>query len=238
MDQNPPSKLGIGQQFLEGAGCVVKLGYWLMMAILLSDVLAILLPNGCAAFRASQEKARLMQACSNARQIIICLNNYAADHGGRYPDGEQGLKTSNDAFRVLFKAGLVEDERAFTAHMSPFVPDNQCDDGPSYSTALDAGENHWSMVTGLNANIHSEQPLIFENSVNLDTWPPKWNCDEAGQKVPGRAWKSSVIVIGRVDGSVQGERLETVRGESVSLQDEEKLFPQTHDGLRILDVAR
>jgi hypothetical protein len=84
----------------------------------------------------------------------------------------------------------------------------------------------------------NDRPLIFENSVNFDQWPPMWNCDKAGQKVEGRAWKSGKIIIGHNDGSVAAEPLEAVKGGSVGLRDEEKFFPTKHEGMRILDVAR
>jgi hypothetical protein len=153
------------------------------------------------------EQARMMQASSNARQIIITLKNYAGDHNGRYPEG----KTSNEVFRELFKAGLLEDERAFTAWLSPYEPDNNIGEAPNYEEALKPGENHWAMTRGLNDSSLGEAPLIFENPA-VASWPPSWNANAVEKKEPGRTWKGGKIIIGRNDGSIAGEPLEGTTG--------------------------
>ena len=70
------------------------------------------------AFKSVQEKSRQVQACNNARRIIVALHAYAKDHEGKYPEGS----TSNEAFRELFRGGYVDDKRIFSAPASPFIP--------------------------------------------------------------------------------------------------------------------
>ena len=211
---------------------------WVKLGIGLFIGLSPLFEMAPSAYRQIQEKARVMQGNSNARSIILTLKNYAGDHNGRYPDEVEGVKTANDVFRVLFKGGLLADERAFTAASSPYEADNNIGEAPQFDEALKAGENHWSFVAGMTNASLGELPLLFENSANFDQWPPLWNCDKAGQRVEGRAWQSRKIIIGRNDGSVAAEQLEAVKGESVGLKESKKFFPANHDGLHILDVKR
>ena len=183
-------------------------------------------------------------ATSRAREVIVALHAYAADHNGRYPDSIGEVETANDAFRELFKPAsssaisVLKQERIFSAASSPYEPDDNIGSPPDFEEALKAGENHWSMVAGLNANSNGASPLMFENSANYTTWPPRWNCDRAGQKKEGRAWKSGRIIIGRNDGSAAAELLESTKGDDVGLREEDKFFPPHHEGLRILDVTR
>ncbi len=176
-----------------------------------------------------------MAACNNARQIIRLLQNFTADHDGKYPGGT----TSNEAFRELFKAGLVEDEKIFTTASSPYCGDNRIGDAPNFDEALNAGENHWAMTAGLTPASHRDAPLVFENPVDMDG-PFSWNMDKAGQKAEGRAWKSGRIVIGRNDGSVAAEALAAMKGAAVPLKPDrtgKDLFERA--GIRdFIDVER
>jgi hypothetical protein len=191
-----------------------------------------MIPFECTA---DTSRARLIQASSNCRQILMTLMAYAGDHDGHYPEGE----TANDAFRELFKAGLWDDERAFTVSLSPYEPDNNIGEAPAFEQALKPGENHWAMTRGLTDEASGNAPLIFENPTQA-SWPPVWNADLAGKKEPGRAWKSGKIVIGRNDGSVAAEPLSSDRGPAVSLKKDstgKNLFE--HIGPHeIMDVAK
>ncbi len=193
------------------------------------------------AFNQVKEKSKIMQASTNARQIIICLKSYASDNSGAYPDADTSQpQTSNDAFRFLFVAGLLEDERPFTVLNSPYVPDNIIGSPPDFRQALEAGENHWAMTKGLSDSSDGNAPLVFENPVEA-SWPPMWDCNMAGQTKAGRAWKSGKIIVGRNDGSVMAEQLETIRGDRVplrSITDGKDLFTRFSDQGEFLDVLR
>ena len=218
-------------------------GFTLIELLVVITIIAILAGLAVPAFNQVQEKARMMQGSSNARQIIITLKNYAGDNSGNYPDSDKDEQpqTSNDAFRLLFKRGLLEDERAFTAASSPYEGDNNIGESPGYEEALKAGENHWSMTKGLSDSASGNAPIIFENPTGGGSWPPTWNCDKAGTKAEGRAWKSGKIIIGRNDGSVAGEMLEAVKGDNVGLKQNSNgkdLFTQFSEEGEFLDVIR
>ncbi len=211
----------------KGWGCL----QWLVVGVILLLAL-VFMP--CTFNRVSY-RAPMMQASSNCRQILISMKSYACDHNGHYPEG----RTANEAFRELFKAGLMEDERAFTATSSSFEPDNNIGEDPNFDEALVAGENHWAMTRGVKDSDSGNTPLVFENPVRAE-WPPRWNMNAAGQKKEGRAWKSGRIVIGRNDGSVAGEVLNSTHGDAVPLKPDstgKDLFQQAgpHE---VLNVAR
>jgi hypothetical protein len=204
---------------------------WLIVGVIVILGLGLLIPSGSRI----SPVARMMQASSNCRQILISLKSYAGDHDGRYPDGN----TANEAFRELFKAGLLEDERAFTVSSSLFEPDNNIGDPPNYEEALVPGENHWAMTRGLKESDSGNTPLVFENPVRAE-WPPRWNMDVAGQRKEGRAWKTGKIIIGRNDGSVAVEQLNATHGPEVPLKPDstgKDLFEQAgpHE---VLNIAR
>ena len=218
-------------------------GFTLIELLVVITIIAILAGLAVPAFNGVQEKARLMQGSNNARQILITLKSYAGDNNGNYPDSDKAEQpqTANDAFRLLFKRGLMDDERAFTAAASPYEPDNNIGEAPNYEEALKAGENHWAMVKGLSDSASGNAPLVFENPTSGGGWPPMWNCNVAGQKKEGRAWKSGKIIIGRNDGSVNGETLEATKGDSVGLKqiaNGKDLFTQFSEQGEFLDVMR
>jgi hypothetical protein len=189
-------------------------------------------------FARVSERARSLQASNNCRQIMIALKSYAGDHNGRYPDAELAdAKISNDVFRLLIKAELLEDERIFSSPASPFLGDNDIGEAPGFKEAVEAGENHWCLVKGLTDETGVNRAFVFENPVDDNTWPPIWNVDEANRPVIGRAWKGGRIVIGRNDGSVNPEKLISPKGPRVPLTDEVNaaLFPP---GGSFLPVAK
>ena len=174
-------------------------GQWLLIGLLAFVVCAV----GEAVWDFEMGTVRRPEALSNCRQIIIALKAYAADHGGSYPEGV----TANDAFRLLFKAGLVKDEQLFSAPGSSYyVGDNTIGEPPEYVQALEAGENHWAMTKALGLKADGNTPLVFENPA-LASWPPKWDSKSVRTSQRGRIWGDWRIVVGRNDGSVSAERL-------------------------------
>ena len=206
-------------------------GHWLLVGLLLFIAVGFVIPQ----FGAPHNKARQLQAVNNCRQIIGGLRAYAIDHAGKYPEGE----TANDVFRELFKAGLFQDERAFSASASPYVGDNVLGKGPDFSETLDLWENHWAMTGGLTLKSDGNTPLIFENPVEA-TWPPKWSSMAVGQSKEGRIWGDWTIIVGRNDGSVSAEALNKESVPTTTLRpikDGKNLF-ELAGPHEILDVAR
>ncbi len=205
-------------------------------------ILAILAGIAVPAFNQVSEKSRMMQASTSARMMIIALKNYAGDHDGKYPDADKTdqPQTSNDAFRLLVKAGLIEDETVVNIPNSPFHADGNIGKAPDFKQAFAALENPWCMTKGLTDSSSGDAPLLFEAAPEAG-WPPLWNADAAGQPVIGRTWKGGKIIIGRNDGSVAGEKLESTKGTSVGLPKDangKDLFTKFAEQGEYLDVMR
>ncbi len=161
-------------------------------------------------------RAGQAETAGNCRQIITALKLFAGDHDGKYTDAAASAQptTSNQAFRILFRGGYIDDERIFGARLSKFIPDNIIGDAPDFPKALEAGENHWAMTRGLTDSSDALAPLVFENPVSVG-WPPVWNVDAAGKKERGRAWRGGKIIVGSNYSSVHAIKLEATRGSSV-----------------------
>ena len=169
------------------------------------------------AFNGVQERARQLQAGNNVRQIIIAMKSYAADHDGKYPDADpSNPKTANEAFRLLVRAGLLDDERVFGSPNSSVSSDNYIGEAPDFMDAVTAGENCWALTKGLSDSEKGNLPLVFQ-APNSAAWPLTWNADNTSKTLEGKAWLGGKIIIGRNDGSVNAERLESTHGAEVPL---------------------
>jgi len=176
-------------------------------------------------------------ASNNCRQIIMCLKIWANDNNGVFPDASMPLpKSSNQAFRRLFQDEITQEERIFGASYSPFKPDNYIGVAPSFSRALEPGENLWAMVAGLKADINGTFPLIFESPLNVE-WPLQWRVDRQKDPVRGWTWARGKLVIGRSDMSVNVVTLVKKDGVMVLPDSLQKLFGgQSELPLRILNI--
>ncbi|MBL9115586.1 MAG: type II secretion system protein [Verrucomicrobiaceae bacterium] len=217
-------------------------GFTLIELLVVITIIALIAGMALPAMNNVTQNARMTTAGNNARQIVVSLKSYAGDNQGLYPDfnRKDPPQTSNDAFRLLIRGGMVEDERIFTAPASPYVNDNDVGEAPDYQSALEPGENHWCMTKGLSDSASGNAPLVFENPVST-SWPPTWNCDAAGQPKEGRAWKGGKIVIALNDGSVSPQKLDSPKGDNVSLETNESgkdLFTQYSEQGEFLDIQR
>jgi hypothetical protein len=186
-------------------GYIVLLGFPVFMALAIPVTSRI------------SKRGDITQGISNCRQIITTLRLYSSDCGGNYPDTQvASVKTSNDAFRLLFIGGEADDEKIFGCPKSVFQPDGNIGKEPNYLEAVKPGENHWAMTRGLNDSASGTYPLVFENPSEA-TWPPKWNPSFVGTGKPGRTWTGGKIIIGMNDSSVALQKCESDQGRSVSL---------------------
>ncbi len=192
-------------------------------------VLALLILLAIAFLREVRHQVKVMHTYGTAKTIAGFLINYAGDNQGIYPDSaveETYLRTSNDAFRLLFSTEYVmthpfnprqpglpptlitnsphledpELERLFGCHDSPHQPDGILGTCPDYLQTLGPGENHWALVAGLSTT-HSSHHVLFMEDPADPSWPPRWNTDLEGQPLPGRSWNRRRIFIMRNDGS-------------------------------------
>ncbi len=195
-------------------------GFTLIELLVVITIIAILASLAVPTFNVIQDMANQTSTSNNCRQIIMAMKVFAQDNNSIYPDSYQNpltggvAITSNDAFRVLFTEDVIQDERVFGAKASRFMPDGNIGQAPSFDQALMAGENHWAMTRGQTTSSTGIMPLVYENPAAAG-WPPQWNCDAAGQLVPGRTWRGGKIIIGRNDNSVNVESLAAKRGASV-----------------------
>jgi prepilin-type N-terminal cleavage/methylation domain-containing protein len=217
-------------------------GFTLLELLVVISIIASLTALAIPAIGKVQTAGHMATATSNAKNIVVALKTYAADHHGLYPDSDRAAapETSNDAFRLLFKAGAIKDERIFGSSVSQYRPDGDFGSAPDYEKALEAGENHWALTAGLSDATDGPVPVVFENPVST-SWPPMWNAKAAGTAVEGRSWSGGRIIVARNDGSCGSEALESADGDNVPLKPNgsgKDLFTQFTEQGRFLDIQR
>lgn len=177
---------------------------WIVAIVCLILLWAVITPW----FRMTSHMAEQTKVSNNCRQIIMALKVWAADENRMFPDAKlPPTATANEVFRVLIRDDIIQDEQIFGAIFSPFKPDGAIGSAPSFSQALEPGENHWMMMAGFSTDSPaSDAPFIFENTLT-PAWPLIWRTDKQKEAVRGRTWKGDKIVIGRLDNSVNVEKL-------------------------------
>lgn len=205
---------------------------WGVVVFVIMLLASLLLPT----FNVTADISSQTLDANNCRQIIMALKIWASENEGVFPDSSTPLPTSsNQVFRKLIQADIIQDERIFSSTDTPFRPDNIMGNAPDYPRALEPGENHWAMVAGLETDSDGTWPLVFENPVSSQ-WPPRWLKNQT-QAAPGRTWKGGKIIMGRLDNSVTVERLVEKEGVLMTSDAFTKRFgnePMPH--LRILNV--
>lgn len=213
-------------------------GFTLIELLVVITIIAILASLAVPTYNTIQDKSNQVRATSNCRQIISALKLYAGDNSGAYPDSDPSQPTTaNDAFRLLIKQDIIQDERIFGCPASKFNGDNNIGTAPEYAEAVESNENHWAMTVGQTESSSSVMPLVFENPAT-QAWPPQWNADYAGQLQPGRTWRGGKIVIGLNDNSVSVVKLEATKGMvgPADLGSGTNLFTQAAENQEILNI--
>lgn len=106
----------------------------------------------------------------NASNINKALTLYAQDHEGKFPEG---VHSSNEAFRQLFRGRYLEIEKPFHVPGSAWHaaspggrgPDDDLGAALNFAQCLEAGENHWAYVSGLTQTDSSKLPIIVDGFV-------------------------------------------------------------------------
>ncbi len=197
-------------------------------ARLLKGGISILLLGLLLWYLASQVKdmtARRSQVRTAYSLHSVCFA-YAQNHNGAFPTGQ----TANAAYRELFRAGFVDDERLLLIEGSAWCPAKS--DGEigtaadGFAKALSPGENGWAYVRGQDsAASSSESPLIVSAY-----WPIP------GRVAPHPGARPSLIgrkyaVIARVGGNAKFYEVD----ESLRLLDSKT--DRWQDGLLSFDPA-
>lgn len=176
-----------------GPGCIA-----IVSAVGLLVFIGLATPTHCP----NGNNARLVQASNNARDVIATMKTALPQVLPADP-----AATANAVFRTLIRAGYVEDERIFSAPLSPYQPDNDLGEAPDYARALEPDEVHWCLFQSEPGSQQSGNlPLVFDNPID-GTWPPKWNPKAEGKPLPGRPLKGGIILFGLSDGSITPVKL-------------------------------
>lgn len=215
-------------------------GFTLIELLVVITIIAILASAAVPTFNVVQTKANMASTAGNAKQICTALRIYAGDNDGSYPDADpdESPANSNEAFRLLIKKGVLDDERIFGAKVTFAKPDNNIGEAPDFNEAVEEGENHWAMTKELTDSSKAMTPLVMEAPESTG-WPPMWNADAAGKKTKGRAWKGGKVIVGFCDSSVQPIDLEAATGESVGPKEMDggkNIFTSASEEGEILDV--
>ena len=138
-----------------------------------------LIGTGISCFALAQEPAKasadVTAAAKRARNIHTLLYTWAQDNNQVLPTATQ---SSNEAFRELFKARIVDDERLFAipgdawhnSSTSKKGPDGNTGTAPEFAEALASGECAWAYVSGWTTASRSDYPLIanaFTESIGV-----------------------------------------------------------------------
>ena len=149
------------------------------------------------------------KATNNCRQIIMAMTIWAADENGVFPDSKlTPTATANEVFQILIRDEVLQDERIFGALRTHFKPDGDLGSAPNFPQALEPGENHWMMVAGFSNDslAATSIPFVFENTLT-PSWPLTWRLDPQNEPLRGRVWRKNSIIVGRLDLSVNVEKL-------------------------------
>lgn len=163
-------------------------------------------------------------------QLHQMLTIYAAHHDGVFPVSST---TSNDAFRELFRAGLIDDERLFYMEGCAWCGGKKPDGvigtiENGFAEAVGKNENHWAYTSGLNLKTSpANTPLVMSGFTET---PGIW-CGNTSKK--GGVWAGEYATIVRVSGRMKVWRLdsnyravETINGKQRDTMDLVKLVPE------------
>ncbi|MFT5857258.1 MAG: prepilin-type N-terminal cleavage/methylation domain-containing protein [Verrucomicrobiales bacterium] len=146
-------------------------GFTLIELLVVIAIIGILAGVAGPGLVNAQRAAQASAAMQKARQIAIGLRGYALDNGGAYPSGEnmfgESINSANAAFRDL--ADYIEDESVYAVNGSNWgaKADNRIDGPGEY---VQAGENHFAYISGLDTLSRSTWPLIVDGTDGSGTY--------------------------------------------------------------------
>ena len=153
----------------------------------------------------SAHSSSILGQVSQANRIYSALDFYAQNNDGQLPPGD----SSNDVFRELIKAGIIESESAFADYL----------DG-----------SRWLLIRRQDFT-NLEKPLLFlVESPDMSTGSPLWHPERHGACEPGRTWPNNRIIVCSTDGSVTTWK--TADGDQPTSRLE------SEDGKTIVDFAK
>ncbi len=167
----------------------------LTVTAIIAILAAVMTPGVTAALRTAQMNA----AMQNAKQLGNGLRAYAADWDGLFPSTvdfvtEEEYANSNEVFRTLVP-DYIDTERIFSVPGSAWGPkaDGRIEE---QGDRLQAGENHWAYIAGLNSSSRSDWPLIVDGTNGSGGY-----LRQSGER--GGCWEGRKAVVVRVGGSAE-----------------------------------
>jgi prepilin-type N-terminal cleavage/methylation domain-containing protein len=156
-----------------------KQGFTLIELLVVITIIAMLAAGGFAGYSKIMPGVKANSAAKTGRDIHSLLTAWAQDNDQSYPEASQ---SSNDAFRQLFVARLVDTEKLFAIAGDPWHqnspsgdgkgPDNDIGTQPDFQQALMPGECAWAYVSALDTASRSDLPLLanaFTEAVGVYT---------------------------------------------------------------------
>ena len=161
------------------------------------------------------KRAALAEAVNNARQIKLALDVFATDFDGQFPndetgegvlEGGTGSTYSNDYFRQLFLAGVIESEFIFWVKNSGVASKGAPDDKIKQKgrmqpeLILEQGDVHWAYISDQTNLDTGSRPLILDGyQAGTSEWDPD-------------TWDGKVIVVS-INGATKAMRMRISDGK-------------------------
>ncbi len=200
-----PKRMSATEEESEAKTAGIRSGWWKVHVAV--GILAVLYVWSVEHLRPTYINRRTTTATVDATNIFKALMMYSSDHEGKFPEG---LHSSNEAFRKLFSEGYIETERTFHVPDSAWHqtamgggPDNDFGSPPDFLKCLEAGENHWAYLSGLQATDPLRLPIVMDGFVAGE--PGAYTNDPSAK---GGIWKGQMAVVVYLDGSARQEKLD------------------------------
>jgi len=173
-------------------------GFTLIELLVVITIIAILASISVPVYNSVTERAKITKVLSNIKQINLACRTYAIDNDGLFPQGDETDDTgapspatsSTVAFAELVPDYVNVESIFFTAGNTTKRPPNEND-------RLEAFENCFAYVAGLNDSSPGNTPMIAD-----------WFTGGIGRYSDMHIWwGSGKAVVGRADGSARAEKI-------------------------------
>jgi prepilin-type N-terminal cleavage/methylation domain-containing protein len=209
--------------------------FTLIELLVVIAIIAVLASLALPVFASVLDRAKQTKDLSNAKQIGLACRLFASDHDGVFPNldgwvdppaavvGIPGF-SSNQALATLIPS-YTSQEKIFYLGGSAWstkVPDELT---TAATDRLDAGENNYGYMWGLNDTSNPSYPLIFDAPMTGAT------TYSTNPSVAGGVWKGKRAVVVRCDNSGTVETVDalsfTVLGNAGQATPQDILVPNT-----------
>jgi prepilin-type N-terminal cleavage/methylation domain-containing protein len=170
-------------------------GFTLIELMVVIAIIAIIAAMAIPGMTGIMMKAKMNKMAGDGRSIYQAMANYAIDpNKDEFPtyadidDPNTAVTTSNEAFEILLKKGLIDDKRVFFNPVSAW-----CTRQPNNETTakrVQTGESDWVYVTGLRWSTKDSKWPVLANA-----FAPGSTTYVKEQSQKGGAWKGTQAVV-------------------------------------------